>query len=998
MRKGNLIKLLSASVILATLFACNKERPATEAEVNQGFSELISGYTSGQISTKAPIQIELAQEQPPVELNTEIKEPLFNFTPAVKGKIYWKSRRMIEFCPDEPLKEGTHYKVSFNLGKLLSVKLDKEFQIFNFDVYTIEQNFSIREAFYQPIHDNQNRWNTMTVDVRAADALTDSEAQSIFQAKLDGKTVPARLINSSDGLNFKFLVDSLERVSMDKKLKLVFDGKAVGSSKTAEKEVVIHSVNNEMFKVVSAQNCDASERCVKIIFTDPLGKQDLKGLIEIKDFKNYTLKVDKNVVTIFPETKFPAVISGNIDKNIKSFAGKSLTGNFPFSLNSVPDIPVVRMLNAGTILPDSKNLLLPFSAINLSAVEMRIIKIYEHNVLSFLQENSLDGSSYLTRSGRLIAKKLLRLDQDKSKILTNWNNYAVDISALVEKEPGAIYRFELIIRQEFSIYPCAGASPQVKTPETFDESNFILTDDDMTAWDTPDGYYSPIQRDWNIYEWNKREDPCHPTFYMVDENVFVSRNLFATNVGVIAKKGEGSEMFITAQDIRTTEPLSGSAVRVLNYQLAPVATGSTDKNGFCQLNVKNNEAFIVEVTHGGQKGYLKVNNGNELSLSRFDVGGKTVRKGLKGFIYGERGIWRPGDEIFMTFILEDRQKTIPQNHPVTVDIYNPQGQFYRKLTQTNPVGNFYSFAFKTEEQSPTGLWRAVVSAGGAKFEKSLRIETIKPNRLKINVDFGTEIIEKSNLRIALDAKWLHGAAARHLGTKVFLKLSPAATKFKGYDAYNFNNPTTETYSYEEEIYSGQLDETGSGQFNVRLPKAEAAAGMLTAMFTTTVEESGGGESITINSLPYSPFPAYAGLNTHQTGDRDILVTDTTHYFDVALVDAKGKPVPSGELVYKAYRLSWSWWWDEDQSGGKLSSVVNGSHTKPVIDQRVTINDGKARIGFKMASKDWGRYLIYIKDPKGGHATGAQIFVDDPYWGGRSRDTDPNGLTMLTFTT
>jgi len=414
--------------------------------------------------------------------------------------------------------------------------------------------------------------------------------------------------------------------------------------------------------------------------------------------------------------------------------------------------------------------------------------------------------------------------------------------------------------------------------------------------------------------------------------------------------------------------------------------------------VKSAEAFIVEATYDNQKGYLKVNNGSELSLSRFDVSGKTIKKGLKGFIYGERGIWRPGDDIYFTFILEDRQKTIPDGHPVTMDIYNPQGQFYKKIVQTQSVGNFYTFLLKTEEQAPTGVWSAVVNVGGVRFEKYFRIETIKPNRLKINIDFGTELITQPNLNVALDVKWLHGAVAKDLKTKVFLKLAPTSTKFKGYEAYHFSNPATETYTYEEQIHTGKLNDAGRSSFNLKMPKAEAAAGMLTATFTTTVEESGGGESITINSLPYSPFPAYVGLNVRQSSDFDILETDKTHQFDVVMLDAHGKPVPSGELIYKAYRLSWSWWWDDGDDGWGLSSVVNGNHTKPFINQKISIKDGKARIEFQAGSRDWGRYLIFIKDPKGGHATGKCIFVDDPYWGSRSREDDPQGIAMLTFKT
>ena len=66
-------------------------------------------------------------------------------------------------------------------------------------------------------------------------------------------------------------------------------------------------------------------------------------------------------------------------------------------------------------------------------------------------------------------------------------------------------------------------------------------------------------------------------------------------------------------------------------------------------------------------------DGEEQSVSRFDVGGKDIQKGLKGFIYGERGVWRPGDTLHISFILEDREKRIPDKHPVALEIYNPRG-------------------------------------------------------------------------------------------------------------------------------------------------------------------------------------------------------------------------------------------------------------------------------------------------------------------------------------
>ena len=64
----------------------------------------------------------------------------------------------------------------------------------------------------------------------------------------------------------------------------------------------------------------------------------------------------------------------------------------------------------------------------------------------------------------------------------------------------------------------------------------------------------------------------------------------------------------------------------------------------------------------------------------------------------------------------------------------------------------------------TGNWKARVQVGGAVFEKALTIETVKPNRLKINLNFGIDKIVAGSESVYgnLEVKWLHGAIAKNL--------------------------------------------------------------------------------------------------------------------------------------------------------------------------------------------------------------------------------------------
>lgn len=61
------------------------------------FCECIYG---GVISQTSNIRIELTQDQPRVDLNNELKENPFSFSPSLKGKAYWISNNTIEFVPE----------------------------------------------------------------------------------------------------------------------------------------------------------------------------------------------------------------------------------------------------------------------------------------------------------------------------------------------------------------------------------------------------------------------------------------------------------------------------------------------------------------------------------------------------------------------------------------------------------------------------------------------------------------------------------------------------------------------------------------------------------------------------------------------------------------------------------------------------------------------------------------------------------------------------------
>ena len=816
----------------------------------------------------------------------------------------------------------------------------------------------------------------------------------------NNKSYPVEIIPTDNLTRYQFCINQVPRDTEDYQLTITANGSPARIDQTQSEEVLIPA--KDSFRFLSATRIDEPENGIEVVFSAPLSDtQDLKGLIEIPELSSSVFQIKENRVFIYFEANQLSKLTLNIHEGVKSSQGKTLGTSHSISFSEINLKPQVEMLTTAAILPDSKSLIIPFRAVNLYAVDLSVIRIFENNVLMFMQTNSLASANELRRSGRLVYKKTLWLGKDTSKDIHNWENYSIDLAGLIRQEPGAIYRVILSFRQEYSAYPCGGVDNQEikfadnNTPDGLMKvSGSALSEADEAVWDTPEAYYyyNGGTMDWSVYRWKERDNPCHPSYYMNSDRA-AACNVFASNLGMIVKRNSLNKLWIAVSNILDTNPVGKAQVTVYNFQLQPIGKGETNGEGFVEISSKGTP-FIVVAEAEKQKAYVRVVDGEEQSVSRFDVGGKEIQKGLKGFIYGERGVWRPGDTLHISFILEDREKRIPDKHPVALEIYNPKGQFYTKMISTQGMNGFYTFDVPTQAGDPTGLWNAYIKVGGTTFHKGLRIETIKPNRLKINLTL-PKILQSTdkNVTVPLASAWLTGATASKLKAKVEMSLSKVNTQFKNYGQYIFNDPATDFTTIKTDVFDGILNAEGKAGVTLKVPAATNAPGMLNATFTTRVFEPGGDASIYTQSIPFSPFVSYVGINLNQPKGKYI-ETDKDHVFDVVTVNSQGQPVNRSNLEYKIYRISWSWWWENsDESFG---TYINNSSITPVASGKLQTSGGKTTFKFRVDYPSWGRYLVYVKDKDSGHATGGTIYVDWPESRGRSNKTDPSGIKMLTF--
>lgn len=964
------------------------------------YAPYVNAYTGGVISQNSTIRIELTQDQPMVDLNQELKDNPFSFSPSLKGKTYWVSNNTIEFVPEEgALKPGAFYEGTFHLGDFVDV--DKKLEEFNFSFRVQERNFSIHT---DPITVTATQPDQVTVtgEIRFSDVVKKEEVEKMLTAGSEkNKSYPIEITQTDHPTRYAFSISQITREAEDYQLEITAKGNPAGIDRTQNESILIPAKNS--FRFLSAVRIDQPENGIEIIFSDPVSNtQDLKGLIDVPEVSSSIFQIKENKVFVYFEAGKQNKLTLNIHEGIRNSQDKPLGTSHSISFSELNLKPQVEMATSAAILPDSKSLIIPFRAVNLYAVDLSVIRIFENNVLMFMQNNSLSSANELRRSGRLVYKKTLWLAKDSSKDVHRWEDYSIDLAGLIHQEPGAIYRVILSFRQEYSAYPCGGSeNKEMQFADNKSSDNLTkvsgetLSEDDEAVWDTPETYYyynGSVPMDWSQYRWTERDNPCHPSYYMNSDRI-AACNIFASNLGMIVKRNSLNKLWIAVNNILDTKPVAKAQVTIYNFQLQPIGKGETNGEGLVEITPKG-VPFIAVAEADKQKAYVRVVDGEEQSVSRFDVEGKDIQKGLKGFVYGERGVWRPGDTLHISFMLEDREKRIPDKHPVALEIYNPRGQFYTKMISTQGTNGFYTFAVPTQADDPTGLWNAYVKVGGTAFHKGLRIETIKPNRLKITLALPT-ILQASSKDVyaPLTSSWLTGATASRLKAKVEMSLSKVNTQFKNYGQYLFNNPATDFTTVRADVFNGVLDGEGRAGVNIQLPVATGAPGMLNATLTTRVFEPGGDASIYSQTVPFSPFTSYVGINLNQPKGKYI-ETDKDHVFDIVTVNDQGQPVNRSNLEYKIYRISWSWWWENGEES--FGTYINNSSITPVASGNLQTTGGKASFKFRINYPDWGRYLVYVKDRESGHATGGTVYIDWPDWRGRSNKTDPSGIKMLAF--
>ncbi len=976
------------------LIALSCKRKGEDISTLTAVNPYVYGYTSGVISKASPIKIQFADKIAGAkEVGKPAKKDLIQFSPSIAGTAVWEDERTLRFDPLEPLPTSTAFKVEVDVKKVIKAAKGEN--------ATFTFAFRTRDQYYQSSLDGLRYPNekdyakpVLKGVVFTADLAESPSVEGLLKASQPGASLNVRWEHGADQLAHYFTIEGIQRGRKDSEVRLNWNGNSLGIKSATEEKVAIPSIDK--FSLLDARVVQGQEQYILCEFSDPLQPaQLLSGLISLGGYEgNLRFIIESNTVRVYPEASLTGSYTLTAAEDIRNSKNQRLNNQAVWNLRFEDVKPQVRLVGNGVIMPNSNGLMFPFEAVGLNAVDVEIFKIFNNNILQFLQDNPLDGDYDLYKVGRIVLQEKVELQSlNPNAIAGKWGRYAIDLSKMIQQDDQALYSVRIGFRAEYANLSCLKNVPTDAEPFGMTASEIEESEEEVRSildyWYGPSGYSED-------YSWENRDNPCFSEYYNSDR--YIRRNILASNLGLIAKQGANQELVTVATDLRTADPIGNAQIEIYDFQQQLIGQGSTGQDGIGRIPFKG-RPYLVVAKQNRERGYLRLYDGGALSMSRYDVDGAVIQKGLKGMIYGERGVWRPGDSVFLNFILDDRTKRLPDGYPISMEIFNARGQLQEKRTTGNSVSGIYPIHFATNADAPTGNWRVKVKAGGAVFEKVLKIETVKPNRIEIELKFPNDRLQGAGEAIAgnLQASWLHGAPASGLKALVEGQLKSAPATFKSFPSFHFNDPARRFQEADPKtLYEGSLDGAGKATVKAALLGNQQAPGMLSAIFRTRVFEPGGDFSTDNMVLPYSPYETYAGVEIprNKYGDPRIDVGQSAP-IRFALASPDGKPLANRNLSVGVYSVEWRWWWDQYYED--LSNYNTSTHYNAL--QRTTVStNGQGVATWQFKSKRWGRYLVRVCDEESGHCAGDYIYAGYPWYGGEQDERFRDIAAMLSFKT
>lgn len=580
----------------------------------------------------------------------------------------------------------------------------------------------------------------------------------------------------------------------------------------------------------------------------------------------------------------------------------------------MPDYePTVRFKVPGMYLGLKGNRLVPFEVVNVSnKVEVTLQRLYDTNVVYFINKKIDAEDSYWRRDGLL--------DDIGTDTITREIPVRVDIN--IPKE---------VVLDLKSILP--------------------------------EGQQGLFQL--------RATDPA-------DSSVTDDKIILVTDIGILFKKAP-KEMLVWAASLKDASPISDAIVKVFSRKNMLIAEGRTDENGLMHFKdmdlTKDREPFAVTVTKDSDLSFLEVGS-NAITETDVDVQGRPyLSAGYEGFIYGDRGVYRPGEKANVRTIVRAQGVKIPESFPVIFELTRPDG---KKFKDYNAVLNQFGTA-DVEVEFPdyalTGEYKIALKVPGndkAIGEAKINVEEFIPDSLKVTAKIADKRFKKEEpIPVEVNAQQNFGAPAAGRDVDVSYNLKTVKFEPKDYKGFIFDDETR-SFSFKREYLAiKKSDENGNAAFEIKLGDLKLPPSALEMSIRVTAKEIGGRGSSVYEERNVDVYPYYIGVKPQFEGNG---VLGQEMRFDYVALLPDGQKAMQAEASVDVCKVIWNSMIKKNDKG--QWQWITESREDCFDHKPLTSVEGAGMFAF--VPQDAGDYIFRFKGAGDiAHASSLKLFVEGP---------------------
>jgi alpha-2-macroglobulin len=429
----------------------------------------------------------------------------------------------------------------------------------------------------------------------------------------------------------------------------------------------------------------------------------------------------------------------------------------------------------------------------------------------------------------------------------------------------------------------------------------LLSLKDLLEADSRGIFFMRIEEDGDDYYWRRS-----------------SKIILTSDIGIVVKKSD-SDLFVWLNSLSSNYAIEGATVRTFTKTNQQILEGKTNADGLIHFKdvdwSGDKKPFIVTASTDKDQSFIELEKCT-LTETDFKIEGRPyISSGYEGFLYTDRGVFRPGDTAHLKAIVRYPSLETPEIFPVVFEIIRPDGREFGKFNGVLSEFGTVNLDIDIPEYALTGSYTVNLKLPGQKKiigSVQFNVEEFMPDRLKVALSIPDKRL-KPDKSASLNVKAEHffGAPAEGRSIEVIYNLRPQDFKPESFNDYSFVDATKEFSFKRQSLGEKTADTNGTASFELKIEEELSPPSALRCDIGAIVKETGGRAVTMYESRPFDAYPYYIGIRQSVIG---YARPGVPIQFDYVAVSPEGKRIDTPELKADIYKVVWNTVLKKDEQG------------------------------------------------------------------------------------